>query len=161
MSLTALKVDAIARILLSETIGESQKAKAELRRLMEEPEEVKRETETSRIHKLLAQVGVPAHTAGYRYLMMAIQEAVADPLVLLNTTRPEGLLTRIAEKLQAKSWYSVERGMRQCIESAWTYGNDAFQREHFPVVSPTTMVPTLLEFISRCANIIRLQMEEE
>ena len=161
MSLTALKVDAIARILLSETIGESQKAKAELRRLMEEPEEVFRETVTSRIHKLLSQVGVPTYTVGHMYLVAAIEEAVADPLTLVKVSCPGGLFPKIAEKFNAKSQSSVERGMRQCIESAWTYGNDAFQREHFPVVSPITMVPTLLEFISRCANIIRLQMEEE
>lgn len=161
MSLTAQKVDAIARILLSESPADYQKAKSELQRLMECPEEVQRDTVTSLIHKLLSQVGVPTYTVGHMYLVAAIQEAVDDPLTLVKVSCPGGLFPRIADKFNAKSQSSVERGMRQCIEAAWNYGNDKFQREHFPVVSPITMAPTLLEFISRSANIIRLQMEEE
>ena len=140
---------------------ELARAKKELKRLMECPEEVYRDTVTSLIHKLLSQVGVPTYTVGHMYLVAAIQEAVTDPLTLVKVSCPGGLFPKIAEKFHAKSQSSVERGMRQCIEAAWNHGNDAFQREHFPVVSPITMVPTLLEFISRCANIIRLQMEQE
>ena len=160
MSLTAQKVDAIARILLAENSLELARAKKELQRLMECPEEVRTETITARIHKILAQIGVSTSTVGHRYLVDAIQAAVEGPAIMTHITKPGGLLDTVGSKY-GRSADAVSRAIRVSIENAWNYGNHKFQEENFPVLSPTTLVPTMAGFISRAANIIMLQMEQE
>lgn len=161
MSLTAQKVDAIARMLLSETIAEGQKAKAELQRLMSISQETQDTETTTQIHKLLTEIGVPTCNAGHSYLIEGIRETIRDPDALKGTTLPGGLLERIAEKCGAASSYAVERGMRESIAAAWDHGNHNFQEEHFTVLSSITLTPTVRNFISRAANIVRLRMEQQ
>lgn len=159
MSLTEQKVDTIARILLSESPADYDLAMDDLRRLMESPEEVRTETVTALIHKLLAQVGVPTSTVGHMYLVDAIRIVVEDPAIMRHITQPGGLMDKVGG-IHGRSADAIARAIRISIENAWNHGNHEFQDAHFPVRSPTTLIPTLAGFISRAANMIMLQMEQ-
>lgn len=161
MSLTSQKVDAIARILLSEDPATYTRAREELERLMIQSPGEQDSDVTVQIHRLLTEIGIPTCIIGHAYLVEAIRETVEDPQVLNGITLSGGLLDRIAKKYGAVSISAVDRGMRACILNAWNHGNHEFQSEHFTVLSPITFVPTVRNFISRAANIVRLRMEQQ
>lgn len=160
MSLTAQKVDAIARILLSEDAMTSLQAKQELRLLMEKPDEALGIAKEVRIHKLMAEIGVPTNTVGHTYLVEAISIVIDDPIAMNGISCSGGLLEQVGSKYNRAST-AVERAMRWSINYAWDQGNHEFQSKNFPVVSPITLIPTLTSFISRAANIVRLQMSQQ
>lgn len=161
MALTEQKVDAIARILLSQDVHEIAQAREELRWLMDCPPELRKRNVTAQIHKLLNEVGVPTHLNGHAYLVDAIHAVIDDPQALINVGNAGGLWQRIGENHGGKSIKAVERGLRSGIEAAWNHGNHEFQAQHFTAISPATMVPTVLNFISRAANIVQLRMEQQ
>lgn len=156
MSLTKQKVDVMARILLSKDPGEWRAAREELERLMNCPDEVQAENTIRQIHKLLAEIGVPTSTVGHNYLVDAISTVVSDPNAMTGISKPGGLLEQVGQRHGRKS-DAVARAIRISIEHAWTHGNREFQDEHFKVRSSITLAPTMVGFISRAANIVRLQ----
>lgn len=156
MSLTARKVDAIARVLLSEIPEDYEQAMDDLRRLMESPDDAEDLDITVRIHDLLAKVGIPCSARGHTYLVDAIIATLEDPLVLEGITSSGGLYDQIGERY-GKSNAAVQHAMRDSIQFAWDHGDQEFQNRYFPVVSSVTLVPTILNFISRAANILKFR----
>ena len=160
MSLTAQKVDAIARILLSESPADYQKAKEDLKQLMKRSEDLLPDCVTLKINNLLEALGFNPHQTGHIFLTEAIKIAVFDPMATIGMTNPEGLLERVGSKF-CRTGVTAERAMRRSIEWAWTNGVQDTQNQHYPIVSPNTFAPTLSYFIAQSACIVRQQMPKE
>lgn len=157
MSLIEQKINTIARMLLSQDEASREQAREELEQLIRAPETQPEPDCTALIHQLLAEIGVPSGLSGHAYLADSISAAVNDPLVLDGITKPGGLYEAIGARY-GKSPTITERGIRNCIETAWMKGDSEAQAKYFgTTLKSKTLFPSNRNFISRMANIVRLQ----
>lgn len=159
MSLIDKKVDAIARILLSETTADLVNAREDLKRLLKTEEDDLPDAVTLRVHNLLAEVGINTRQTGHIFLAEAIKILVADPMASLGMTCPDGLLDCVGAKF-CRTSDTVERAMRKSIEWAWQHGNQEVQNKHYTIISPKTFAPSLSYFLTRSASLVRQQLAE-
>lgn len=102
---------------------------------------------SSRISKVLKQLGITPNLKGYLYLRQAIELGVQDPSVFDGITKR--LYPYIAEKNHATPT-SVERTIRHAIDSVWNKGN----KELFWSITQTCTLerPTNSQFIIQLAE---------
>lgn len=105
------------------------------------------------IDHVLADLGVPDHLLGYRYLQAAITMAVAEPEAVHCVT---GLLYPGVARRYGTTAQLVERAIRHAVESGWSRCNAAMREKYFGgKIRPGRQKPTNAEFIARVANIVR------
>lgn len=160
MSLIDKKVDAIARILLSESPADLVRAREDLKRLLKTEEDYIPDAVTLQVHNLLAEVGINTRQTGHIFLVEAIKILVADPMASLGMTCPDGLLDRVGAKF-CRTADTVARSMRKSIEWAWQHGNQEFQSKHYTIISQKTFAPSLSYFLTRSASLVRQQLAEK
>ena len=158
--LMSKKVDAIARILLSETPADYDLAMDELQQLMTQSEDILPDRITLKIHNLLAELGFNTRQTGHIFLAEAIKITVADPMATLGMTCPNGLLEQVGAKF-CRTADTAERAMRKSIEWAWNHGSQEVQNKYYTIISPNTFAPTLSYFITRSASLVRQQLPQE
>lgn len=102
---------------------------------------------SSRISKILKQLGITPNLKGYLYLRQAIELGVQDPTVFDGITKR--LYPYIAEKNHTTST-SVERTIRHAIDTVWSKGN----KELFWNITQTCILerPTNSQFIIQMAE---------
>ncbi len=105
------------------------------------------------IDQALADLGVPDHLLGYRYLQTAIAMAVAEPEAVHCVT---SLLYPGVARRYGTTAQLVERAIRHAVESGWSRCDSAMRERYFGgKIRPGRSKPTNAEFIARLANIIR------
>ena len=105
------------------------------------------------IDQALADLGVPDHLLGYRYLQSAIAMAVAEPETVHCVT---SLLYPGVARRYGTTAQLVERAIRHAVESGWSRCDSAMRERYFGgKIRPGRSKPTNAEFIARLANIIR------
>lgn len=103
--------------------------------------------ETSRLHELLLEIGIPPNVYGYSYIICALQLIIIEPDYLHSVTK--GLYIDIAHKFKVQP-YQVERCIRTAINIAWLHGNIEFINRVFRnCVRPDKGVPTNSVFLAR------------
>lgn len=107
------------------------------------------------VSELLRDVGMAAHTAGYRFVRAAIILAAQD--MSLIDTMTKGLYPAVACRFHT-SPSRVERSLRSAIASAWERGDPERLQYYFGyTVSSSKGKPTNSEFIAMLADLVRLQ----
>ena len=102
------------------------------------------------VTETLCQLGVPAHTKGYRYLREAIILAMEDRSAIDAVTK---VLYPHVAKVCGSSANRVERDIRHAINLAWVRGN----RDAFRILLNLRRKPTNSELIALIADKINLQ----
>lgn len=105
------------------------------------------------IDQALADLGVPDHLLGYRYLQSAICMAVAEPdtVYCITSLLYPGVARRYGTTAQL-----VERAIRHAVECGWNRCDGAMREQYFGgKIKPGRFKPTNAEYIARLANIIR------
>lgn len=105
------------------------------------------------IDRVLADLGVPDHLLGYRYLQTAIAMAVEEPDAVHCVT---SLLYPGVARRYGTTAQLVERAIRHAVESGWSRCDRTMRERYFGgKIKPGRSKPTNAEFIARLANIIR------
>ena len=152
MTLLEQKVDAIARSLLAKDAADRDVSLAELKVLMEKPQDCADGAEEI-ARSLLIELGVPESIRGSRYLIKAIELAVEDKSLIDSITKR--LYPAVAQCFDTTG-SRAERAIRHGIELAWERGDLEVLQQYFGfTVSSIKGKPTNSEFISRCMNIVR------
>ena len=122
-----------------------------------EIKEIKNIELDSIVTNILHNLGVPAHIKGYQYLREAIIMVVNDIEIINSITR--NLYPEIAKKFHTTS-ISIERAIRNAIETSWCHGNIETIEEIFGyTISGTKVKPTNSEFIAMIADKLRLELK--
>ena len=122
-----------------------------------EIKEIKNIELDSIVTNILRNLGVPAHIKGYQYLREAIIMVVNDIEIINSITR--NLYPEIAKKFHTTS-ISIERAIRNAIETSWGHGNIETIEEIFGyTISGTKVKPTNSEFIAMIADKLRLELK--
>lgn len=156
MTLLERKVDAIARALMANNMAEHNAALADLRELMGKTQESWKDVEEA-VRAALCEVGIPEHLLGHRYLVFALQKAIADPGALEAVTKE--IYGETAEEF-GTTRTRVERAMRHAIEVGFERTPDRVLVSYFGnTVSLTRGNPSNKEFLARVSNVIRARMK--
>lgn len=161
MSLLEKKMDAMARFCLAETLADRKAAMDQLRGLMDNPEpEVKADTLTKQIHKLLMELGVPTGILGHKYLVDAIRLAMENPDSVRHMAKEGGTYVVVAEVNKTVP-SRAERAIRHGIEEGLRRTDyDVVQKYFGGTVHPDKGKPTNREYITALAQHLRLQNAE-
>ena len=76
--------------------------------------------DTSEIHDVLLNIGIPPNLLGYLYIVFSMQLIISDPEYLHYITK--GLYVDVAARYNSTP-SRVERAMRHAIGAGWLYGN--------------------------------------
>lgn len=137
--------------MMRTTIHKSQKAYNPLNAIHKSPEQKEKHLK-SIIYTELNYVGISPKSVGYKYLTDAILLSIEAGEV---TNLQHTLLTKIAQKYK-KSVFSVERGMQNAINRAWsTTDIDDLLLHYTAKINSSKGVPTLMEFICYYLNKIQ------
>lgn len=105
------------------------------------------------IDQALADLGVPDHLLGYRYLQSAICMAIAEPDAVYCVT---SLLYPGVARRYGTTAQLVERAIRHAVECGWNRCDSAMRLRYFGgKIKPGRLKPTNAEYIARLANMIR------
>ena len=105
------------------------------------------EIETSTLHEILLNIGVPPHLYGYSYLIYALELILKDPTYLHSVTK--GLYIDVALKFKTNP-SKVERAIRHAINVTWVYGNIEVLNGIFQnCIKANKGVPTNTVFLAR------------
>ncbi|MDD2979916.1 MAG: sporulation initiation factor Spo0A C-terminal domain-containing protein [Hespellia sp.] len=111
------------------------------------PEPTTAHIETSAIHEVLLNIGIPTSLLGYPYIIYATELIDSNPEYLNAITK--GLYVDIAKKYSTTP-SRVERSIRHAISVGWTKGSvDFIQKMFLNSVNPERGVPTNSQFLSR------------
>lgn len=103
---------------------------------------------------ILSELGIPAHTKGYRYLRDAIVLVTTTPALIEEVTK--ALYPSIAKNHNTTP-SRVERVMRHAIESCCTKGNLEAVNSHFAYcIASERGKPTNSEFIAILSDELRM-----
>lgn len=103
--------------------------------------------DTTQIHKVLLNIGMPPNLLGYSYILHATELILLNPDYLHAITKE--LYTDVAKKYHSTP-SRVERAMRHAIGVTWTYGNlDFINHVFMHCVRPDKGMPTNSLFLSR------------
>ena len=101
---------------------------------------------------IMADIGIPAHLKGYKYVRKAIMMAVEDAEVLESMTKV--LYPEVAKAFNTTP-SRVERAIRHAVEVAWDRGQlDVLARYFGNSVDPMRGKPVNSEFIAKIVDII-------
>lgn len=152
------KIDALMAFALAETPEARDEARAAIRMLTQPTEAAPAGAVDihAMVDGILAEIGVPCHIKGHRYLISAIECAVQNPAVIDAITKE--LYPCIAKKHDTTP-SRVERAIRHAIEVAWDRGDlDTLQRYFGNTISISKGKPTNSEFIARMSNLVRQRL---
>ena len=150
MSALEEKVDALMRYCVAETAHARQYYHVGLRAMLSDERE---DDLTAGIDGALADLGVPDHLLGYRYLQCAIAMAVAEPDTVYCVT---SLLYPGVARRYGTTAQLVERAIRHAVECGWNRCDSAMRQRYFGgKIKPGRSKPTNAEYIARLANILR------
>lgn len=112
------------------------------------------------VTKLLRDIGMPAHTVGYRFARTAIVLTAQDMTLIDSMTKR--LYPAVARRFRT-SPPRVERALRSAVSSVWDRGGDPQRLYRFfgRTVSDARGKLTNGEFIAMLADQIRLQHREK
>ena len=154
MSNIEKRIDAVCTYLLSEDPAERDKARSRLLELMsckyapEDPEAI--------VRRLFLEIGAPDHLMGHELAIQGVLLVVESRMYIDNITF--GLYPTLAAKNDTTA-SRVERAIRHLIEVIWLRCDNETLFKYFGnTVSADKGKPTNGEFISRCANIVKLRM---
>lgn len=103
--------------------------------------------ETTPIHKILLNIGMPPNLLGYSYIIYAAELMLQNPDVLHALTKE--LYVDIAKQYRTTP-SRVERAIRNAISVTWLYGNYDFINKVFRnCIRPDKGTPTNSLFLSR------------
>ena len=156
MSILEMQVNALMRLCLAEQEPERQRAKHELKSLLQQhgPEALDPE---DAIRQILLELGAPAHLTGHPYVVRGSLLVVSNQMFLNNITF--GLYPQLAAEFDTTA-ARVERSIRHLIEITWERGDmDVLNRYFGNTVSPDRGKPTNGEFIARIANVVKRRMK--
>lgn len=110
---------------------------------------------SARTTAVLREIGVRAHTKGFKYLRTAILLTLDDPGIICAVTKE--LYPAVAEQYGTTAC-SVERAMRSAIEHAWSKGDIAALGKYFaydmtslqPRPTNSFFIATIAEYIKYC-----------
>ena len=150
MSALEEKVDILLRFCVAESEQARRHYQGDLQAMLGT---VPRNNVSDAIDQALADLGVPDHLLGYRYLQTAIAMAVAEPEAVHCVT---SLLYPGVARRYGTTAQLVERAIRHAVESGWSRCSSAMRERYFGgKIRPGRSKPTNAEFIARLANIIR------
>lgn len=158
MNILEKKVDAMIRLLTSESVDDRKAARKEITHLMSASVTNAATNDLeSTIRELLLEVGSPDHLIGHPYAVEAIQLVVGDRSYIEQITFK--LYPAIAAKYDTTS-ARVERALRHLVEVTWDRSDiDTLNNYFGNIVAPNKGKPTNGEFIARCANIVQMRMK--
>ena len=160
MDLLAKKMDAMARVVLAETLADRKTAMDQLRELLKEKQATSVDDLTVRICKVLLDLGVPTGIMGHKYLVDAIRLAVEDPTSVRHMTKEGGTYAVVAE-MNGTTPMRAERAIRHGIEEGLRRTDyDVVQKYFGGTVHPDKGKPTNREYITALAQHLRLQNAE-
>lgn len=159
MSLLEMQVDALMRLCTAEKESDREKAKEDVRRMLEcckvssacaDPEYL--------IRNLLLEMGTPEHLVGHPYTVQAVLLVIQDRTCIHSLTF--GLYPQLAVMFDTTA-SRVERAIRHMIEVTWTRGDlEVLSRYFGNTVCAAKCKPTNGEFIARLANIVMQKLRE-
>ena len=110
------------------------------------------------VTEIIHQIGIPAHIKGYHYLREAILLSLEDEEMLESVTKL--LYPTVAKRFNTTA-SSVERAIRDAIETAWDRGDlDTIQNLFGYTVSVGKGKPTNSEFIALITDNLRLKYKK-
>ena len=159
MGLLEMQVDALMRLCTAEKESDREKAKEDVRRMLEcckvssacaDPEYL--------IRNLLLEMGTPEHLVGHPYTVQAVLLVIQDRTCIHSLTF--GLYPQLAVMFDTTA-SRVERAIRHMIEVTWTRGDlEVLSRYFGNTVCAAKCKPTNGEFIARLANIVMQKLRE-
>lgn len=154
MSALEKKVDALLQFCTAQTEEDRGRYHLHLQNLMNTQDSLPLTAEIQkRIDKMLADLGIPDHLYGYRYLLTAIDLCLEEPLRIHCITCEVYPAVALRHGTNAAA---VERGIRHAIECGWTRCSLEMQEKYFGgKVNPERCKPTNSEFIARVTNLLR------
>ena len=158
MSALEMKVDALMQFCTAESEETRRKYHIGLRQLMAARDAAGKGSRQQLIDNALADLGIPDHLYGYRYLQTAIELSLEDPQLIYSMTC--GLYPAVALRHNTRPQL-VERGIRHAVQCGWSRCDLEMQEKYFGgKVNPDRCKPTNTEFIARLTNIIGRQGKE-
>ena len=158
MSALEMKVDALMQFCTAESEETRRKYHIGLRQLMAAQDAAGIGSRQQRIDNALADLGIPDHLLGYRYLQTALELSLEDPQLIYSMTY--GLYPAVALRHNTRPQL-VERGIRHAVQCGWSRCDLEMQEKYFGgKVNPDRCKPTNTEFIARLTNIIGRQGKE-
>ena len=155
MSALERKVEALLQFCTADCEQTRGKYHLRLQQLMAQQEPRNPLDTLDPIDRALADLGIPDHLLGYRYLQTAIALCLEDPQKVYSMTCE--LYPAVAHRHDTRAQL-VERSMRHAIECGWVRCDLAMHQRYFGgKVDPNRCKPTNAEFIARICNIIRRQ----
>ena len=152
------RVDAISRFILADDTEGREKARARLRKLMNNaPTAAGLEVDAESItREIFLELGAPDHLMGHDYAIAGILMVVENRMYTDNITF--GLYPQLAAKFDTTA-SRVERAIRHVVEVMWTRGDpDVLFRYFGNTVDANKGKPTNGEFIARISNIVKLRL---
>ena len=150
MSALEEKVDMLMRYCVAESAQLRRHYHGDLQAMLGYPS---RADVGGHIDRVLADLGVPDHLLGYRYLQMAIAQVVEDPDAIHGLT---AILYPTVARRYGTTAQLVERAIRHAVESGWSRCDERMRMLYFGgKIRPGKQKPTNGEFIARVANVVR------
>ena len=150
MSALEEKVDTLMRYCIAQSEQARRHCHVDLRAMLGSQQE---NTVETAIDQALADLGVPDHLLGYRYLQCAIRMVVAEPDAVYCVTT---LLYPGVARRYGTTAALVERAIRHAVECGWNRCDGAMREHYFGgKIKPGRLRPTNAEYIARLANIVR------
>jgi len=110
-----------------------------------------------KIVDVLKDLSVPMGNKGFRYLITAVTEVLADESMLDNMTNKDGLYEVVAKAHNATN-SSSERAIRHGIECAFSLSDTEAWKKYF---GNTSKKPVNKSFIAALAYAIKLEENEQ
>lgn len=154
-------VDALCRLAVAEDSGAVEKAKADIRNLMQT--EVYQAAAASKdadtlIRRILLELGAPDHLMGHPYICRAIELVVEDPLYINNISF--GLYPKVAQDFDTTP-QRVERAIRHLIETVFSRCDmDVIAYYFGNTINGNKGKATNGEFIARIANVVKMELKD-
>lgn len=151
------KLAAVMRLAVAEDDAEREKARAEIRVLMDETPAPKKLDAETLVREILLELGTPDHLIGQPYLVRAILMAIKDWRTLESITH--GLYPKLASEFDTTA-SRVERTIRHVIEVTFDRADLDVMGKYFGnTISAMKGKPTNSEFIARIANVVKMRMK--
>lgn len=157
MTILEKKLDALMRFAAADNDFDVSQRRTEIRMLLCESDPVVIYSARERdVRRVLMDMCAPEHMAGYPFLVDAILLAIEQDTYLDNMTW--GIYAPIAVK-HSSTLTKVQRGMCNIIEAIWDKAPYAVLEAYFNgIVGPEKDRPTISQFVSRVANVIKYDL---
>ena len=153
-------VDALCRMAVAEDSGAVEKARADIRNLMDTEvyqAAVRAKDAESLIRRFLLELGAPDHLIGHPYICRAIGLVIEDPLYINNISF--GLYPKLAVEFDTTP-QRVERAICRLVETVFDRCDfDTIVKYFGNTINRNKGKATNGEFIARIANVVKMQLK--